>query len=178
MTQACKAGNYVDAPLVVEVTTSDDHAPLTGAPVTFAVTSGKGQITLRSGSAVGTRISTVTGNDGEAAVYFQSPARKGTTNIVTVTCGEQRVRFQERTSPGDGTFDGPSDGMVTRVSETEIDITWVNHASAATYIIIQDSIDNGGTWRTFVKLGPTATSYAAKGLDPGRRYLFRIAAGN
>jgi hypothetical protein len=61
----------------------------------------------------------------------------------------------------------------------EMDLIWEADASYVEYYIIQVSSDGGANWTQVAKIEDrSATRYTVKGLDPNKRYLFRIAAGN
>jgi hypothetical protein len=110
----------------------------------------------------------VTDNTGQTQVIYQQPASNSVTSSIAATTSGQSVTFTEYTTAGDGTFDAPSNVVATKVSESEIDLSWVNHASTATSITIRESTDNDTTWSVIATLGdPTATSYAVTNLAPG-----------
>jgi len=168
-------GGFTEDPLVVSVVNSVGGAPLTNAPVTFAATAGDGGVGANWGGFATTSQTVTTAAAGHAQVYYYSGTNFGVNSTITATTAGHSVTFHSATSPGDGTFDSPSDMTMTPASPSEIDLTWVNHATSATSIIIEKSTDDI-TWTTVVTLSdPAATSYAVTGLTVGQSYYFRIA---
>jgi len=109
-----------------------------------------------------------------AQLFYQATSANNITSTITATAAGQAVTFTEVTSAGDGTFDAPTPVSATFNGATEIDLTWVNHASTATGILIEQSTD-GVTWTTTATLGdPTTTTYPATGLTAGQTYYFRV----
>ena len=88
------------------------------------------------------------------------------------------LKFQQTTPSyaGDGTFDAPSNLVGHNLTPREIDLTWINHATRATSIIIDISTDQIH-WTRVVRLeDPKATFYAVtSGIEPGVGYYFRAA---
>jgi len=175
--QVCLPGAFTDDPLIVSVTDSSLN-PLVNAPVTFSVTAGGGQISASSGGTTVTSLSLTTDGSGHAQVYYQHVGSYNVTSTVHVTAASQSTNFTESTSPGDGTFDAPSNITMSSHRESEIDLTWVNHASLATSIIIEQSTDQAHWSHTATLTDPTATSYAVTGLTIGQTYYFRIYGSN
>jgi len=168
-------GAFTEQPLVVSVVNSIGGAALTNAPVTFAAASGGGGVSPVWGGFATSSQPVATDSSGHAKVYYQASTNYATASTITATTAGHSVTFNSATSAGDGTFDSPSDMTVTPVSPSEIDLTWVNHATSATSILIEKSTDDA-TWTTVATLGdPTATSYAVTGLTVGQQYYFRIA---
>jgi len=167
-------GAFTDGPLLLQVTNSSGGATLVGAPVTFNVASGGGLVSSASG-ALGTSLSLTTDSSGFAQVFYQQPAVNNTSSTITAATGGQVATFTESTSVGDGSYDAPTNAQATPASPTEIDLSWVNHATTATSIIIQQSTDNV-TWSTIATLtDPTATTYpVTSGLSVGTIYYFRV----
>jgi len=62
-------------------------------------------------------------------------------------------------------------------TDGEIDLSWFNTATDATYIYVEQSPD-GINWSTIAQLPPTATSYAVTGLTVGNSYYFQLEVGN
>lgn len=68
--------------------------------------------------------------------------------------------------------------VVWRTRNGETDLTWVNHATNATFIIILKSVD-GIYWTTVTTINdPRVSSYTVRGLDPSQAYFFAVVAGN
>jgi len=168
------AGQFTDQPLVVSVVNSSGGAALSNAPVIFSVITGGGGVSPAVGDFTTTPFPVTTDSSGHAQVYYQNASGNNATNTVAASTAGQTVTFTEPNSSGDGTFDAP-DNITTRAAgPREIDLTWVNHASTATGILIQSSTDNV-TWTTIATLtDPTATTYHATGLALGQVYYFKI----
>jgi len=172
--QTSDKGAFTNQPLIVLVT-KQDGTPLVHAPVTFAVASGGGAVAGPTPETLGAIYSLLTDREGKAQVYFQHPSEYRVTSRITASAAAQSVTFVEMTTAGDGKFDPISDIKVTNVSLTELDLSWVNHASEATSIIIQQSTNDGQTWKTIATLtDPTSTSYAVTNLSPGIPYAFQL----
>ncbi|MDR3634849.1 MAG: fibronectin type III domain-containing protein [Isosphaeraceae bacterium] len=71
----------------------------------------------------------------------------------------------------------PSGLTATAVSATQVNLTWTNHSSAATYDYVEQST-NGTTWTQVGSVyGTTATSYTATGpFNGSTTYDFRVHA--
>lgn len=174
--QTTSPGATTPLPLVVQVTNSNGGAVLANAPVTFTVTSGGGQVAGPTPDTLGASYSLVTDSNGHAQVYYQQPNTNGVASTITASTGGQSVTFTETTTAGDGAFDAPSDVLVVYGGPQRLNISWVNHATSATGILIEQSTDGGATWTTTAALSdPTATSYSAGGLTDGVLYSFRVA---
>jgi len=173
--QVSTAGHYTDEPLVVQLANSSGGVVvLPHAPVTFTASAGQ---VVATGGTPGATATALADANGQARCFFKQPTTNGATSTITASIGSLTpVTFTESTSAGDGTFDSPTGITVTRVSETEMDLTWVNHASAAKGIWIVKSTDHGTTWSTVTILTDiTATSYAVTGLTPGLVYRFAVS---
>jgi hypothetical protein len=174
--QTNSTGGYADLPLVVSVVNSSGGAPLTNAPVTFTVISGAGQVVsgLPGSSPAGSAV-TAANSSGTAQMYFQQPGMTNVASTVTATTGGRAVTFHEATQTGDGTFDAPTGLLVVYGGNNQLNLSWSNHASAASGILIEQSSDSGSTWTTVTTLSdPTADSYAVTGLNPNFVYCFRV----
>ncbi len=166
---------FTEAPLVISVVNSVGGATLTNAPVTFAVTAGGGGISTAWGGFATTPQTLTTDTSGHAQVFYQSGTNYGVGSTITASAASHSVSFSSTTTIGDGTFDAPSGMTMTAVGNTQIYLTWTNHATSATSILIQSSTDDA-TWTTVTTLSdPTATSYTVTGLTQGQAYYFRIA---
>jgi hypothetical protein len=72
----------------------------------------------------------------------------------------------------------PSDPQATKITTTEIDLSWVNNADNATnYLILRKDGESGNT-NLIATLPPTATTYDDLNLTPGQRYDYHIEAVN
>ena len=174
--QISSGGQTTANPLVVSVSSSNGGGALVNAPVVYTVASGGGLLSNSlSSSGTSSTLVTMTDANGLAQIFYQNPSSSGTTSAIAALTGGQSVNFTSSTSAGDGTFDAPMDIAVSYPSPTEIDLSWVNNATSATGILIEQSIDNV-TWTTTVMLNdPTVTSYPVTGLTSGQYYNFRIA---
>jgi len=90
----------------------------------------------------------------------------------------RKVSLAASTPPDSGLLP-PSDVTATPGPTLgEIDVSWVNHATDATYILIHQSTD-GINWTKIAVLTNTAlTTYAVTNLTVGQNYYFGVAAGN
>ena len=178
--QTGTSGQFLSSPLVVQVKDALGNN-LVNAPVTFWVSVGGGSV---STTATGTPapvsyFQTTTATNGLAQVYFEQPNVANFASTVKVSAGTSQASFTETTAVDSGPPAAPSNGTVTPgTTAGEIDLTWVNNADNATYIIIQQSTDNVTWTNTATITDPTTTFYAVTGLTQGQTYSFRIAAGN
>ena len=104
-------------------------------------------------------------NTGEAP-EFQIIAQNGS-----------RVSLAQ-TTPADPGLVAPSNVNGTAgAAAGEIDLSWQNNSSDATYVIVNQSPD-GVNWTPIAQLPATATSYAVTNLTVGQAYYFGVSAGN
>ena len=177
--QTNSSAQFLTNALVVQVQNASGTA-LTNAPVTFWVSAGGG---LVSSSSTGTPspvsyFQTTTGSNGYAQAYFREPNVASFTSTINVSAASSQTNFIATTAADTGVPTAPSNGTATPGGPGEIDLSWINNADNATYLVIQQSTDNA-TWTNTVTLyDPTATSYAVTNLTQGQSYYFRIAAGN
>jgi hypothetical protein len=83
-----------------------------------------------------------------------------------------------QTTPGDPDLIAPSNVYGTPGTNAgEVDVSWQNNATDATYVIVNQSPD-GVNWTPIATLPPTATFYAVTNLTPGQAYYFGVSAGN
>jgi hypothetical protein len=169
-------GNQVGAPSTLLATplSISSYFGANNAPVTLSVTSGTAQLAATPTGTPSSSISlrTTSTNMGNVAqVYLKTGASVSDLSTITITAPGYPSSAITTTV---GCYDpsiapaAPSNGTVTPgPTAGEIDLTWVNNADNATYIVIQDSTD-GTNWTTAATLtDPTATSYAVTGLTQG-----------
>jgi hypothetical protein len=152
---------FAPAPLVVGVVDGSGN-PLTGAPVTFTVTSGSGGLKKSYMTAAANSASVLTDEEGHATIYFQLPNVTGTSSQITATPGSgsyvSHVVFTEST--GSGTYASPfapSDVVVNLNQDGSIDMTWQNNNDDPSDIpITMEQPD--GTWRTVTTVPAGTTS--------------------
>ena len=151
--------------------------PLEGAPVEFTVKKGRGFIALSTNSQEGTVIRAFTEANGRAQVYYFQPKGANSTSQIDASAESQLVTFTETTEVEDGSLAAPTGIMATPNGPSEMDITWINHATNADYILLQQSDDDEHWTTTAIIKDPKTTFYGVKGLQPGENYRFRVAAG-
>lgn len=61
------------------------------------------------------------------------------------------------------------------ISQSEIDLTWMNNSAGASHQRIETSSD-GNSWSTLIDLGPNATSYQHTGLTANTTYYYRVTS--
>jgi len=166
---------FTDQPMKVEVA-NNGGVPLQNAPVTFRVITGGGLVAATRGGPTVTSLSLRTDCHGLAQAFYLHPNKYNTVSTVAAVTSGRSAKFTESTSTGDGTFDAPTNiSTSTAKGSTEIDLTWINNASTAAGLLIEQSTDNVH-WTTTAQLSdPTATSYAVTGLTFGQTYYFRIS---
>jgi hypothetical protein len=70
----------------------------------------------------------------------------------------------------------PSNLKAIAISESQINLTWIDNASNETAFQIEQL--NGTTWSLIATVGSNITSYANTGLAPSTRYSYRVRAWN
>lgn len=102
--QSAAPGSFVPAPLVVQVADPNGN-PISGAPVTFSVASGDGQLQASRNASPKTTVSVQTDANGQAQAFFRVSTTAGVTNSVnafpTGTSPSNPQTFQE-TAIGNG----------------------------------------------------------------------------
>jgi surface antigen/PKD repeat protein len=73
--------------------------------------------------------------------------------------------------------DAPSNLAATAVSESQIDLTWVDNAGNEDGFKLERSLD-GTNWTLIATLGTNLISYSDTGLKPGTTYYYRVYAFN
>jgi len=147
------AGGFIPAPLVVSVTDSNS-TPLIGAPVTFTVTSGGGQLHLSYMIASGTSASLLTDQNGQARIFFQLPAITSATCQIAVSAGPPStpagVTFSEMSDNGSGgpyaSPFAPSNVNFVLNSDHSIDVSWQNNTDNPADIPIYLETSGTGGW--------------------------------
>ena len=147
-------GGFVPAPLVVSVTDAS-HVPLIGAPITFTVGQGGGQVQASSIGTPGPAVTVLTDASGQARAFFQLPDTANSTSQIVATPGSggcpSQVLFAETSDGGGGSYDSPFDAthvVAAANADGSIDVTWTNNADPAdpepTDILYQD---RNGVWQ-------------------------------
>ncbi len=67
----------------------------------------------------------------------------------------------------------PSNLVATALSETQIRLTWTDHATNETSYSVERSTD-GSTWNPLASLGANSTSYTDTAVVTGMRYYYRV----
>jgi Fibronectin type III domain len=175
--QAMPSATFLPDPLVVKVTDASG-APLVFELVTFSNEGANGGLATKMGGELLPYIHLVTDENGLAAIYFAVGTKDGDKSTVTAKAVGSTIQFEESSEEVYGTVAAPSDIKATPgMGNGEIDLTWVNNATNATYILVFKSADHK-TWIQVTKINdPTATSYTVKDLDPGVQYFFAVVAG-
>ncbi len=70
----------------------------------------------------------------------------------------------------------PSDLVAAAMSPTEVQLTWVDHATTETVYQVYRSLDGGWSSGKVAELGADATSFADSGLNPCTQYTYRVRA--
>ena len=156
-------GGFVPAPLIVAVTDANQN-PLAGAPVTFRVGQGGGQVQPSNTGAPGPSCTVLTDGNGQAKAFFQLPnVANGSSQIAaSATSGRQTASatFTETSDDGTGTYRSPfapSSVVGQRNPDGSEDLTWVNNTDDSTPVVIyQEQAD--GSWTPLTTLPPGTTS--------------------
>jgi hypothetical protein len=72
----------------------------------------------------------------------------------------------------------PDQLVSTGVSETEIELTWQNHAVDAGGVLVERSSDGESDWIPIAEMGAEGTTYLDGELTPGAVYAYRVIAYN
>jgi hypothetical protein len=176
--------NYLPSALVVLVKDVTGH-PVKNVSVHFSVDDKGGGIVGNSHQEPQSQLTVQTDAHGLAHVDFWQPVVKdeGKAQQVSIISAmddrHHQVAFTETTSYADPDITPPSD-LKIRIggSYGEISLTWINHATNADYLKIEQSTDQVHWTETATINDPTATSYTVTNLDVTKAYYFRIGAGN
>jgi hypothetical protein len=159
--QTGASNQFLTQPLIVRVTDSVTHLPLSNAPVTFSVTQGNGKLTLQPSLVVQQHdtLTMPTNANGSAAINYLQPATETTTSQVTASSGgATSVVFTMLTNA----LTVPTAVINLTAQEQEdgsVVLSWENTATNATSIIITRSNGGNATWQQIATLPPTATNY-------------------
>ena len=156
-------GGYAPAPLIVLVSDSSAN-PLTGAPVTFTVTSGASLLKKSFMTPGATPVTLLTNQSGQAAIYLQLTSSTNAATQITATAGPPtspaQVTFTASTDNGSGSYASPfapSNVHAVVNRDGSEDMTWQNNTDSPTPILIQFQ-HRDGTWYTALTLPAGSTS--------------------
>lgn len=166
--QVTGPNQFAAAALVVSVNDSSLNYALVGAPVTFSVSSGDGQLQASSSSLAATSITVKSDSEGHAKVYLKLPNLPDHVTYVTVTTGNgshvAQLQFIE--SSDDGSQDtypspfAPSNVFGYVNADGSEDITWQNNTDDTGPITISRQLADG-TWQVIDTVPAGTTSYHA-----------------
>lgn len=159
-------GGFVSAPLIVSVTDAN-NVPLVGAPVTFSVGLGGGQVQPSSIGTPGLSITVLTDTKGQARAFFKLPDIANNTCQIVAVPGSggspSQALFTETSDGGGGSYDSPFDATnvaATANADGSIDVTWTNNADPAdpepTDLMYQD---RNGAWQALISVPAGVSSY-------------------
>ena len=78
-----------------------------------------------------------------------------------------------------GTSLGAPTGLTaTAISDSQINLSWIDHATAETGFKIERKTGSGGTYAQIATVGANVTSYSDTGLSAGTTYFYRVRANN
>jgi hypothetical protein len=165
--QIGSAGGFVPAPLIVFVVDGSGN-PLTGAPVTFTVTQGGGQVQSSSVGTPGASLTVLTDYTGQAKAFFLLPnVTNQSCQITAAAAGNggyaASVIFTESSDGGGGSSNSPfapTNIVATMNSDGSGDVSWTNNAdpSDPTPTDVQ-YIDINGNWQTLTTVPAGTSSY-------------------
>jgi hypothetical protein len=175
--QSAPQATFLPQPLQVSVIGPGSN-PLTNAPVTFsAVGSSGGQFSQSLGGEASSTLTVTSDSMGTASIYYAGPDTPGSTNTIQATAGTVATTFTETTEISDGTVASCS-GITQAVGNAngQIVVDWNNNATNATFILVQQSIDDVN-WVTIASISSNLTNYTATETDPNQNYYFGVIAG-
>ena len=112
--------------------------------------------------------------------YTDTAVTNGTTYYYKVTAvnanGESSQSNEVSVTPN-AVLAAPSNLAATAVTNSQINLSWVNNAVNATAILIERS-KNGGSFSQIASVSPSATSYSDTGVRRNMTYSYRIRAAN
>jgi hypothetical protein len=184
--QSTIPGNFLALPVSVRVSTTGSY----NAPLTFTVTQGPAllapdnsgsytpatTINIRSTSFVEDE----NGNQTYIAnvyVYLPTTATAASTIQASATTGSQTVSVSTTAARlNASTLSPPTDFTVTATSPTTSSLSWTVSASSVP-TTLQESYDNGATWRTVGVTGPGINFATVTGMTPDETVSFRAFTG-
>jgi hypothetical protein len=166
--QTGSPGGFVPAPLVVSVLDGNGN-PLTGAPVTFTVTSGGGQMQISSVGTPTALLTVLTDYNGQAKAFFQLPnVSSQSCQILAAPAGgggySARVApFTESSDGGGGSYNSPfapTNVVATLNADGSGIVTWTNNADPSDPESINIRyMDANGHWTILCTVPAGTTSY-------------------
>jgi hypothetical protein len=165
-------GGYAPAALVVSVTGATGNA-LPGAPVTFSVISGGGQLKRSFMSPLENSLTVLANQNGMATVYFQMPNTSGNTSLINVAPGSGTTvnypvqqQFSELTDNGSGgpypSPFSPSNVVGTVNPDGSEDLTWQNNSDSPDPVQIMKWNPSTQSWTLFATVPAGMTSFHAQ----------------
>src|SRR5882724_43241 len=184
--QSTTPGNFLPLPISVVVNSSN----IAGGLVDFAVTNGDALLaTDNSGTQTpSTTIrvpvtyefdETNTNQIIVARVYVYLPPTASGASVIQATAssgGQTASVSTGATALDPSTLSPPTDFTVTATSPTTSSLSWTVSASSVP-TTLQESYDNGATWRTVGVTGPGVNFATVTGMTPGQTVSFRAFTG-
>jgi hypothetical protein len=123
-------GGFVPQALIVSVVDSSGN-PIAGAPITFTVSQGGGQLQATSSSPFSTAINVLTASTGQAKAFFELPNSPSNSSQVIASTGNgstaATATFTESSDNGSGTYGSPFDpvNVVGTINpDGSVDVSW------------------------------------------------------
>ena len=116
-------------------------------------------------------------HDGAQVVDIDSD---GDLDVISLGWSHSNVLLYENLAidlnpPGPGPLPAPTDLTATALTETQIDLAWIDHATDESRYRLERSPD-GAVWFEFASLPADATAYSDTGLTCGVSYHYRVRA--
>ena len=163
--QTGSPGQFVPLPLFVKVTDLASGASIPGAPVTFTVTQGGGQVQKSSSGTASTSLTVLADATGQGKVVFLLPNANNATCLISVTAGNMAPSespvFTEHSDDGTGSFGhpfSPTNVVGYRNPDGSEDLTWENNTDDQTPVVIYRE-QSDDTWSPLITLPPGTTAY-------------------
>jgi hypothetical protein len=160
-------GQAVSTPYNTSITITLTGSDAEGSALTYAVVSSPTNGAL-SGTGASRTFTPTTGWYGTTSFTFKANDGALDSPAATVT-----ITVAAPTS----TPIGPSGLTVSAVSQTQIDLTWIDNSSNEDGFQIERS-SNGSTWTQIAAIGPNLHNYSSTGLAPNKTYYYRVRAYN
>jgi hypothetical protein len=161
----------------LKVLIKKDGQPLPNAAVQFQIQSGGAQMASDAdGTTLSNTLEVFSGADGIARAFLKLPDT--TRTLCTISAGPDGappVTFSALTVNAGEDILAPTEVRVTRNPNGRITVTWLNHATDATHLKIQRTV-NGSEWRRIAILPADSTSFIDTPPDPDRVYFYRVIA--